>query len=102
MASLRDRVQCPGPRACSTDYGNARRDWRDRRGVAYLGWICRRSGSGSVVVVQQSAETFPSFHFPALTDECWIRADQLVIQALVVAFPVVQLSNTTPILLTSV
>src|SRR5262249_30064285 len=75
--------------ACSTDYGNAQHEWRDCRGVAYLGWICRRSGSGSVVVVQQSAETLPSFHFLALADECWIRADQLVLEALMVAFAVV-------------
>jgi hypothetical protein len=42
-----------------------------------------------VVVLQQSAEPFKSFHFRALTDKCWIRADQLVIEALVVAFAVV-------------
>ena len=61
--------------------------------IAYLGWICRRSGSGSVVVVQQSAETFQSFHFATLTDESWIRGDQLVIEALMVAFTVVMRSE---------
>src|SRR5215510_10133411 len=86
---LQVTVRCPGSRARSTEYRNARREWRQWRGVAYLGWICPDSGSGSVVVVQQSAETFKSFHFRALTDKCWIRADQLVIEPLVVAFAVV-------------
>ena len=54
---------------------------RTASGIVYLGWICRRSSSGSVVVVQQSAETFPSSHFPALMDDFPIRVDQLVIEA---------------------
>jgi hypothetical protein len=55
----------------------------------WVGWICSRSGSGSVVVIQQSAEALPSFHFPALTNEFRIRADQTVVEALVVAFAVI-------------
>jgi hypothetical protein len=35
-------------------------------GVGYRPGICRRSGSRSVVEVQQSAETLPSLHFSAL------------------------------------
>ena len=62
---------------------------RSGTGVDYLGWICRRSGSGSVVVIQQSAETLTSFHFPALTDEFRLRTDQLVAESLMVAFAVV-------------
>jgi len=42
-------------------------------GIEYLGWICRRSGSGSVVVVQQSAEPFPSFYFPSTFTMVLIR-----------------------------
>jgi len=37
-------------------------------------------------------------HFSALADESWIRTDELVVEALVVAFAVVQLNDTTPIL----
>src|SRR3954464_12964524 len=55
-------------------------------------------GSRSVIVVQQAAETLTSFHVSSLTDEFRIRADQLVVKTLMVAFAVVQLGNTTPIL----
>src|SRR3954453_17447740 len=58
-------------------------------GVVYVGWMCRLSGGFSVVVVQQSAETLASFHFSALAYEFWIRADELVFEALMVAFAVV-------------
>jgi hypothetical protein len=67
-------------------------------GVEYWTGICRRSGSYSVVVVQQSAETLTSLHFSALADDFGIRADQLVLETLMVAFAVVQLNDTTPIL----
>ena len=61
--------------------------------VAYVGWICRRSGSGSIVVLQQSAETFSSFYSATLADGFRIRADQLIIEALMVAFTVVMHSE---------
>jgi hypothetical protein len=51
--------------------------------------ICCRLGSRSVVIIQQSAETFTSLQLPAFRDEVWIRADQLFAEALVVAFAVV-------------
>jgi hypothetical protein len=60
-----------------------------RAGVAHPGWMYRGSGSGSVVVVQQSAETLPSFDFSTLTHKLRIRANQLVVEALMVAFAVV-------------
>ena len=80
-------------RAPSTEYPTSGFVWSHWCRHRVLGWICRRSGSGSVVVVQQSAETFQSFHFATLTDESWIRGDQLVIEALMVAFTVVMRSE---------
>src|SRR5215470_9126171 len=79
----------PEPRSArgSTEYWT--RLGRSGTGVDHPGWICRRSGSGSVVVIQQSAETLTSFHFPALTDEFRLQTDQLVAESLVVAFAVV-------------
>ena len=61
-------------------------------------WIFRHSGCCSVVVVQQSAESLTSLYFSALAHELWIRTDQFVVEALMVASAVVQLGNTTPIL----
>src|SRR4051794_4608152 len=58
-------------------------------GVDYMDRISRLSRGFSVVVIQQSAETLASFHFSALVDEFWIRADELVFEALMVAFAVV-------------
>ena len=66
-----------------------RMDTLARRPGVGVGWIFSRSGSGSVVVIQQPAEAFPPFHFPALTDEFWIRAYQMVIEALMVALTVI-------------
>jgi hypothetical protein len=58
-------------------------------GSIVWGWICWCSCSCSVVVIQQSAETLASFHFSALANEFWIRADELVVEALMVALTVV-------------
>jgi hypothetical protein len=68
---------------------NCRCEWMQWYCVAHLDWVCRRSGSGSVVVVQQSADTLAPFYVPTLPEKFRIRTDQLVIEALVVAFGVV-------------
>ena len=47
------------------------------------------SCGGSVVVIQQSAQTLPSFHCPTLSDMGWVRADQLVLDTLMVAFDMI-------------
>jgi hypothetical protein len=56
------------------------------------------SRRGSVVVVQYSAETLSPFYFSSVPAVCGIWADQLVIQALMVALSMIQLSSATPIL----
>ena len=56
------------------------------------------SGCGPIIVIQQAAQTLTSLD-RACVDEvvCW-RLNESVAQPLVVAFAMVQLSNTTPIL----
>ncbi|HKD83801.1 MAG TPA: hypothetical protein VKB58_03550, partial [Terriglobales bacterium] len=48
------------------------------------------------------SETFTSIYF--VFDDCmpWVRTDECILQTLVIALAMVQLSNTTPILLTFV
>src|SRR5215471_9986353 len=87
-------MSCPLRRRSGAEVRTRNTEYRTRlRATApasiYTDWICRRSDSCSVVVVQQSAETLTPFHFPALADEFWIWTDELVLETLVIAFAVV-------------
>ena len=78
----------PVPTSAPADHRIPDAVGRTGAGVDFLRWSCGHS-SGSVIVVQQSAETLSSFHLPALADEFRLRVDQLVAEPLVVAFEVV-------------
>ena len=53
----------------------------------------RLSGRGSVVVLQQSPQTISLCHCPSLTDMRRIGADQLVVEALMIALRVIMRSE---------
>jgi hypothetical protein len=119
------KTELPGETVFSFDFGvrvdNHRVVWRMKNGscgttMFHLGRARGHKPQGlrsdedvqvdssrrAVVVVKQTAETFTPPDCPVVRPDPFGGDDQPVLQSLVISLVMVQLSNTTPILLTSV